>query len=71
MKVICKTNEGNNLTKDKIYVVQKGSWKDGRFFIRDDFQNEQWYSCNHFYTLDEMRDEKIDDILDESDSLEI
>ena len=43
MKIACKTNDINTLTKDKIYDVIKGSWEDGRFFIKDDFENEQWY----------------------------
>jgi len=59
MKIACKTNDINTLTKDKIYDVIKGSWKDGRFFIKDDFENEQWYYSGHFYTVEEMRDGKL------------
>lgn len=66
MKIACKTNSINTLTKDKIYDVIKGSWDDGRFFIKDDFENEQWYFYEYFYTVEEMRDIKIKSILRDS-----
>lgn len=66
MKIACKTNDINTLTKDKIYDVIKGSWEDGRFFIKDDFENEQWYYSGHFYTVEEMRDIKIKSLLRDS-----
>jgi len=59
MKIACKTNSINTLTKDKIYDVIKGSWDDGRFFIKDDFENGQWYFYEYFYTVEEMRDGKL------------
>jgi len=63
MKIACKTNMVNTLTQDKIYDVIKGSWEQGRFFIKDDFENEQWYFYEYFYTVEEMRDGKIRAIL--------
>jgi len=66
MKIACKTNDINTLTKDKIYDVIKGSWEDGRFFIKDDFENEQWYFYDHFYTVEEMRDGKLRSLLRDS-----
>lgn len=66
MKIACKTNLINTLTKDKIYDVVKGSWEEGRFFIKDDFENDQWYFYDHFYTLEEMRDIKIKSLLRDS-----
>jgi hypothetical protein len=66
MKIVCKTNNLNTLTKDKIYDVIKGSWEDSRFFIKDDFENEQWYYYEHFYTIEEMRDGKIKALLRDS-----
>jgi hypothetical protein len=46
--------------------VIKGSWEEGRFFIKDDFENEQWYFYEYFYTLEEMRDIKIKSLLRDS-----
>jgi|694.fasta_scaffold16135_6 hypothetical protein len=66
MKIACKTNNVNTLTQDKIYDVIKGSWEEGRFFIKDDFENEQWYFYEYFYTLEEMRDIKIKSLLRDS-----
>ena len=66
MKIACKTNSINTLTKDKVYDVIKGSWESGRFFIKDDFENEQWYFYDYFYTIGEMRDGKIRAILRDS-----
>jgi hypothetical protein len=40
--------------------VIKGSWEEGRFFIKDDFENEQWYFYEYFYTVEEMRDIKLE-----------
>jgi hypothetical protein len=60
MKIACKTNNVNTLTQDKIYDVIKGSWEEGRFFIKDDFENEQWYFYEYFYTVEEMRDIKLE-----------
>jgi len=61
-KIACKTNQLSTLTKDKIYDVIKGSWVESRFFIKDDFENEQWYFHDHFYTVEEMRDAKLGDL---------
>jgi hypothetical protein len=66
MKIACKTNNVNTLTQDKIYDVIKGSWEEGRFFIKDDFENEQWYFYEYFYTVEEMRDIKIKSLLRDS-----
>jgi hypothetical protein len=66
MKIACKTNGINTLTKDKIYDVIKGSWEGGRFFIKDDFENEQWYFYDYFYTVEEMRDGKLRALLRDS-----
>jgi hypothetical protein len=66
MKIACKTNNVNTLTQEKIYEVIKGSLEEGRFFIKDDFENEQWYFYEYFYTLEEMRDIKIKSLLRDS-----
>jgi hypothetical protein len=66
MKIACKTNNVNTLTHHKIYDVIKGSWEEGRFFIKDDFENEQWYFYEYFYTVEEMRDIKIKSLLRDS-----
>ena len=65
-KIVCKTSSINTLTKGQIYDIIKGSWEDKRFFIKDDFENEQWYYSDHFYTLEEMREEKLEWLLRES-----
>jgi hypothetical protein len=65
-KIVCKTNILSTLTKDKIYDVIKGSWKDCQFFLKDDFENEQWYFYEYFYTIEEMRDIKIRSLLRDS-----
>jgi hypothetical protein len=66
MKIACKTSSINTLTKCKIYDVIIGSWEEGRFFIKDDFENEQWYFYEYFYTVEEMRDIKIKSLLRDS-----
>lgn len=66
MKIVCNTAYLNTLTKDHVYNVIKGSWEESRFFIRDNFENEQWYFCDYFYTLEELREKKIQFLLRDS-----
>jgi hypothetical protein len=65
-KIVCKTNSINTLTKGYVYDIISGSWEYCRFCIKDDFENEQWYYSEHFYTLEEMREEKIEWLLRDS-----
>ena len=62
-KIACKTNSINTLTKYHVYDIINGSWEDKRFFIIDDFENEQWYSSEHFFTLEELREHKLELLL--------
>jgi hypothetical protein len=65
-KIVCKTNWINTLTKGKVYDIISGGWEVCRFYIKDDFENEQWYYSEHFYTLEEMREEKLEWLLRDS-----
>lgn len=65
-KIACKTNSINTLTNGHVYDVIKGSFEEGRFFIKDDFENEQWYFYEYFYTLEELREEKLEWLLRDS-----
>ena len=61
-QIVCKTNTINTLTKGKTYDVIDGSWYDASFLIMDDFENKQWYFHDHFYTIPDLREEKLNNL---------
>jgi hypothetical protein len=65
MKVKCINNNGfSNLTIGKIYEVFEID-DDGYYYIIDDNKNEVWwYPKGYFKSLYEIRNEKIDKLLE-------
>ena len=65
MKIYCKGGP-NTLTKGRIYDVISGSFEDGGFLIKDNFDNTQWYYSEYFLSIKDDRDILLDTILNET-----
>ncbi len=65
MKIYCKGGP-NTLTKGRIYDVISGSFEDGGFLIKDNFDNTQWYYSEYFLSIKDGRDILLDTILNET-----
>jgi hypothetical protein len=65
MKIKCINNNGfkKSLTVSKTYEVIY-IYNDGDYEIIDDKGNEFWYPKDYFKTLYEIRNEKIDKLLE-------
>lgn len=55
-----------NFTKDKIYEVLNPGTKSPYYIIIDDVGYRSTNSKNYFLTIEEVREEKLNTILDES-----
>lgn len=65
MKVVCKVKDISTLTYLKVYESDDLD-KSGGYIIIDDFGNTQYYYGGYFMSIDELRDLKIDIILNKN-----